>query len=81
MLLRLRQNAFNGDMRAMKQFLQLRKEFPRPDEPQTELMAADWDEVFAGQDANALDKYREITTKEKTIRDLKRTRKIPDGTR
>jgi hypothetical protein len=79
-LLRLRQSAFSGDVRAMKEFLQLRKEFLRPDEPQTELMAADWDDVFAGQDANALDKYREITANEKTVRDRKRKQKIPDGT-
>jgi Family of unknown function (DUF5681) len=80
-LLRLRQLAFGGDLRAIKEFLQLRKEFPRPDEPQTELTAADWDDVYADQDADTLDKYREITAKEKAVRDLKRKRKIPDGTR
>jgi hypothetical protein len=81
MLLCLRQSAFSGDVRAMKEFLLLRKEFPRPDAPRTELTADDWDDVFAGQDADALDKYREITAKEKTVRDLKRKRKIADGTR
>jgi hypothetical protein len=80
MLLRLRQSAFSGDVRAMKEFLQLRKEFPRPDQPQTELTADDWDDVFAGHDADALDNYREITATEKTVRDLKRKRMIPDGT-
>jgi Family of unknown function (DUF5681) len=81
MLLRLRQSGFGGDVRAMKEFVQLRKEFPRPDEPQADLTAADWDDVFVGYDAGALDNYREITAKEKTVRDLKRKRKIPDGTR
>jgi hypothetical protein len=80
-MLVLLRTALSGDVRAMKEFLQLRKEFPRPDEPQTELTAADWDDVYAGLDAEALDKYREIIAKEKTVRDLKRKRKIPDGTR
>ncbi len=81
MLLRLRQSAVNGDLGAIKEFLRLRKESPRPDEPQTDLSAADWDDVFAGYDAGELENYREITAKEKTIRDLKRKRKMSDETR
>jgi hypothetical protein len=80
MLLSLRQRGLNGDVRAMKQFIEFRKLFPRPQESPNDLTEAEYDEMFDGYDVNTLDKYREITAKELILRDRKRKRRTSDGT-